>query len=109
MSLLTGEARPVTVKAVTEVVAYEITKEHLMPVLEARPEAAEAISSIVAARQVQAELALSEADAPVVEERTRSVAETILRKMRDFFAGVLRGPDRLLTATPAQQGAGSAS
>jgi len=89
ISLLTGEPRTATVRAVTGAVVYEIRKEHLVPVLKARPEAAAAITRIVAERRVATERAMAEVAAPAPEERVESLAQTLLRKMRGFFAGVI--------------------
>jgi len=88
MALLTGETRPASIRAATDVVAYEITVADLLPVLGARPEAMAAISRLVAERQVKAELAMSAADAPRIEERTQTVTQAILGKMKRVFAGV---------------------
>lgn len=106
MGLLTGEASPACVKATTGVVAYEITKEDLLPVLQARPEAMAAISRIVAQRQVEAERAMAEADAPRIEERTQSVSEVILRKMKRVFSTVFGHANRVL-GSPVRDGAGA--
>jgi small-conductance mechanosensitive channel/CRP-like cAMP-binding protein len=100
ISLLTGEPRSATVRAVTDAVAYEIRKEHLEPVLKARPQAAEAITRIVAERRVATERALAEVAAPVPQEHVDSLAQTLLKKMRGFFAGVF-GDAGLHPAAPA--------
>ena len=46
MSLLTGEARSATVTAVTNAVLMRIDRQALQPVLQARPDAAEAIAVV---------------------------------------------------------------
>jgi small-conductance mechanosensitive channel/CRP-like cAMP-binding protein len=102
ISLLTGEPRTATVRAATEAVAYEIRKEHLEPVLKARPAAADAITRIVAERRVATERALAEVAMPVPEERVESLAQTLLKKMKSFFAGVL-GDAKHLHAVPLQE------
>jgi small-conductance mechanosensitive channel/CRP-like cAMP-binding protein len=88
ISLLTGEPRTATIRAVTGAVAYEIRKEHLEPVLKARPEAAEAIARIVAERRVATERALAEVATPVSADRVESLASSLLKRMRAFFHGV---------------------
>lgn len=98
MSLLTGEQRPATIKAVTDVVAYELRKEHMAPLLKARPEVADAISEIVARRQIAAERALAEVATPEKEEQTLSLAANICGKMKRFFSDVFGEADRLLGA-----------
>jgi uncharacterized membrane protein YcjF (UPF0283 family) len=80
-------------------VVYEIRKEHLAPVLEARPEAAEAISQIVAQRQVAAERALAEVVVEEPEKRVRSLTKTVLGKIKAFFSLALGGGDHVV-ATP---------
>jgi small-conductance mechanosensitive channel len=51
MALLTGENRAADVVALTDVVAIEITKDALQPVLHAHPELADAISAKVSERR----------------------------------------------------------
>ena len=51
MSLLTGEPRSATVKAVSHAVLYEIGKDALQPVLTRNPHVAERICDVVASRQ----------------------------------------------------------
>ncbi len=88
ISLLTGEPRTATIRAATDAVAYEIRKEHLEPVLKARPDAAAAIARIVAERRLATERALAQEVAPVSVERVESLAGSLLRKMKSFFSGV---------------------
>jgi CRP-like cAMP-binding protein len=107
ISLLTGEPRTATIRAVTDAVVYEIRKEHLNPVLQARPDAAAAIARIVAERRVATERALTEVAAPVAEERVESLAQSLLRKMRSFFAGVLGHADGVHSAALQEQWGGS--
>jgi len=63
-------------------------------VLEARPDAAAAIARIVAERRVATERALSEVSLPEPEKQVESLAATLLKKMRGFFAGILGDADR---------------
>ncbi|MCK5804738.1 MAG: mechanosensitive ion channel family protein [Lentisphaeria bacterium] len=107
MGLLTDEASPACVKAATSVIAYEITKEDLLPVLEARPEAMAAISCIVAQRQVAAEHAMLEAAAPQIEERTQSVSGAILRKMKHVFSSVFGGSSGQVLEPHIHNGSGA--
>ena len=53
MSLLTGGRRSATARALTDVVAFEIAREHLEPLLESRPGLAGALSWLVAERNLQ--------------------------------------------------------
>lgn len=99
MSLLTGEPRAATIKAATGAVAYEIRKEHLAPLLEARPEAAEGISQIVAERRVATERALAEVTVEEPEKKTESLAKAILNRIKGFFSLALNGNEPM-TAAP---------
>jgi len=51
MSLLTGQPRSATIRAVIDAIAYEIRKEDIDPVLRRRPELAAALASLMADRQ----------------------------------------------------------
>jgi CRP-like cAMP-binding protein len=53
MSLLTGQPRSATVTAATETVVFEIGKHHLDPILQRRPELAEALVAMMARRQAR--------------------------------------------------------
>jgi len=88
MSLLTGAARAATVRAATDLVAYEIRKEHLTPLLEARPELADAIGRILADRKARADRALAEFDVPKVETRTRTGPQRLVAGIKSFFKSV---------------------
>ncbi len=88
LSLLTGEPRPVTVRAATDLVVYEISKEHLAPILEARPELAEEISRILAQRHAGNDAALADAETDAPEEVDPTASQRFLEKIKKFFAGV---------------------
>lgn len=62
MCLLTGEPRSATIEAVTDVIAYEITREPVTTLFRCRPEVAERISEIVAQRLAARTLALAAND-----------------------------------------------
>lgn len=55
MSLLTGEPRTATVKALTNVEAISVPKEGLEPVLEAKPELSDKLAEIMAERRAMTE------------------------------------------------------
>jgi small-conductance mechanosensitive channel/CRP-like cAMP-binding protein len=86
MSLLTGEPRSATVRAATDVVAYEITKEHVQDFIRRRPEIAETISDIVAERKLRTEQALAAAGAPAGDKARATIADQLLSKIKAFFA-----------------------
>jgi small-conductance mechanosensitive channel len=84
MSLLTGEPRSASIVALTDVVLYELGKEHLAPMLAQRPELGDALADLAAARQRWGRARI-DALADAREDDPRSAAEPILRRMRRFF------------------------
>ncbi len=88
MSLLTGEHRSATVKAVSDSVAYEITKDSMTELFRARPSLAETISAVIAERKVRNEEAGEAASRADLEDQTRTVHGEILRRIKSFFRGV---------------------
>jgi len=85
MSLLTGEPRSATVTAATDIVAFEIAKEHMQELLLRRPQIAEQISSVVAERRLQ--LREAAASAPPEEQlaERQNIGRQILEKMKRIF------------------------
>ena len=77
MALLTGEARTANVVALTDVVAVEITKAALQPVLHDHPELAASISAQVMSRRDALDSLRDEN--PEVQE------QTILSRIRSYF------------------------
>jgi small-conductance mechanosensitive channel/CRP-like cAMP-binding protein len=77
MALLTGEARTADVAALTDVVALEIVKEALQPILQAHPELASAMAAKITERRDHLDSLRSADD----EEEERSV----LSRIRDWF------------------------
>jgi small-conductance mechanosensitive channel/CRP-like cAMP-binding protein len=77
MALLTGEARAAHVAATTDVVAFEIGKDALWPILHDHPELAKAISEKVIERRDR----LDELRAETVEEEE----QTLLSRIRNYF------------------------
>jgi len=88
MSLLTGEPRSATILALTDAVAYEVTREHLAELLAERPAIAEAISETVAERRLNAAARLAEAGNAPEAVHVRNFSNQILQKMRFFFRHV---------------------
>ncbi len=86
MSLLTGEPRSATVRAATEVMLFEVRKENLLPLLEARPPLAAQITEKVAERKLRSERRRAEAsEAEPTEQETQTLAAQILGKMKRLF------------------------
>ena len=85
MALLTGKPRSATVVAATDVVAYQITHEHMMPLFDTYPEVLETISKVVAARQAQ-QAHLHETLQPPSPEITQTLTEEVLHSIKMFFS-----------------------
>jgi CRP-like cAMP-binding protein len=89
MSLLTGGQRSATARALTDVVAFEIAREHLEPLLELRPGLAGALSWLVAERNLQRAQARSDAAGEPEAQATKRLSEQILTRMRSLFRSAL--------------------
>jgi CRP-like cAMP-binding protein len=76
IALLTGEERSATVRAIDEVILYEITKEALQPIIEARPQLVVDLAMLVAVRQANLREAAERAQG---ESRATSLASRIRR------------------------------
>lgn len=81
-SLLTGEPRSATITAATDVVLYEVRKEHLDPILQGRPEIAEGLGAVMAERQARNFSKRRAADLPAAPPPT---TEDLLGRLRAFF------------------------
>lgn len=87
MSLLTGGPRSATVRALTDVVAFEISKDHLEALLDARPELAGTLSWMVAERRLQTVQALAEPVPGEPADDPGRLSQQILSRMRTLFRG----------------------
>jgi small-conductance mechanosensitive channel/CRP-like cAMP-binding protein len=83
MSLMTGETRTATVIARTDVVAYVVDHATVQQVLTLRPQVADDMSAILAARQAALEKKGGELGARV--DRTAENRKRLLSMVRDFF------------------------
>jgi small-conductance mechanosensitive channel/CRP-like cAMP-binding protein len=87
MSLLTGAPRNATVVAESDLRLLEIGKDALGPVLQANPAIADALSRLMADRQIAAEGFLKQQHhATAATQRREDYATSILRNIRDFFS-----------------------
>jgi branched-chain amino acid transport system substrate-binding protein len=77
MALLTGETRTADVVAVTDVVAAEINKDALWPILHEHPELADAISAKVAMRRDSLDSLQTDA--------RQEAEQTVLSRIRAYF------------------------
>ena len=82
MSLLTGQPRSSTVLALTEVVVHEIGRAQLDPILRRRPELAEGLAAMMAARQARNARARAPAGVP---DPAPAAKGELLRRLRVFF------------------------
>lgn len=83
-SLLTGEPRSATVTARSDVVLFEITRDHLRPILERRPELAERLSRELAARR-RATSAVFASTGVAAHEAEPHPPHALLERIRTFF------------------------
>jgi len=82
MSLLTGQPRSATILALTDALAFRLTREAIDPVLRARPALLEGLTAIMAARQARNRVVPgSTRAAPAAPTR-----EDILARLKSFFA-----------------------
>jgi small-conductance mechanosensitive channel/CRP-like cAMP-binding protein len=85
MALLTGEPRSATIVAVTDVVAYEITYDNMMAVVNYDPEILEIIGQVIAERQMQQKYLLEYINNKALTEETKNMTDEILRRIKSFF------------------------
>lgn len=82
MSLLTGELRSATVRAVNEVWLAEVNKELLEPIFAANPSVLEMLSTILAEREEKTKATrTANSDTPVASLRR----EDYLKRLKNFF------------------------
>jgi CRP-like cAMP-binding protein len=85
MGLLTGQARTATIAAESEALCYQLEKRGFEAIIRARPEMAEAISQMVAARQAANDATLASLSADARARATGTRASELVRRIRDFF------------------------
>ena len=85
MGMLTGQARTATAVAVDEVLCYRLDKKGFDAIVIARPELAEALSKVLAARQAANDATLQSLDAEARARHAKNRAEEILRRIQSFF------------------------
>jgi small-conductance mechanosensitive channel/CRP-like cAMP-binding protein len=85
MSLMTGEPRAATVVALSEVECLRLDKEGFQALVQARPQIAEEVAEVIAARRTRL-IALSEdVDREALSRQMEAHKEDLLAKIRDFF------------------------
>ena len=85
MGLMTGEPRTATIIARTEVLCFNLDSESFSKILAQRPEVAEEISTILAKRQVELDLARSDLDSASASEQVEAASGQLLHRIQDFF------------------------
>ncbi len=86
MSLLTGEQRSATVRALTDCETVEIDKAALAPVLQDNPELLQGLSELLARRRMEIEGALaSTTEKQMIIKKQREYTANFLAKLYSFF------------------------
>ncbi len=87
MSLVTGEPRNATVRALGDVMVLEITKAHIAPLMLTRSELAERIGKSLEMRKLNRDESLSRAAEQAIGSTAQAGTEqqSIVRKIRNFF------------------------
>jgi CRP-like cAMP-binding protein len=85
MSLFTGEPRSATVTALTDMVAFEISKAQFQALLARRPAIAEHVAGLVAQRRLAAKQAREGPSAEAQTVDAQTLSQQILGRIRSFF------------------------
>lgn len=85
MSAFTGEKRSVNILAATDSLAFEIQKEDLADLVHKRPELAEVIGRVIAARKMRNSQAVTQASMVMQQAAERSLTTELVGKMLSFF------------------------
>ncbi|MEP2775691.1 MAG: mechanosensitive ion channel family protein [Luteolibacter sp.] len=87
MSLVTGETRNATVRAVSDVMVLEIRKDDLSPLISERPELAESIGEVLESRKKSREEGLSRAEKDALPKGVSNASshQSIVNRIRHFF------------------------
>lgn len=86
MSLLTGEKRSASIRAVGDVEVLAVEKKDISPILTANPKIAESLSKMIEQRQRENLERIAKSRAISEEERRAASSASILKKIRNFFA-----------------------
>jgi CRP-like cAMP-binding protein len=85
IGLLTGKPRTATVIAATEVVAYEITRDCIMPLVNTYPDVLETMSRVMAERQMREQYFFENMHKKEVTQETQRLSDEILASILSFF------------------------
>jgi len=86
MALMTGEPRRATVSASTDVECYRLDKEAFMDIIQARPEMAHEISTLLAIRKTDMNAKVENLDSTEREKRLAAEKNNILNKIKNLFS-----------------------
>jgi CRP-like cAMP-binding protein len=86
MGMLTGEPRRATVVALTEVECWRLEKERFQGILTDRPQIADEISAVLAARDVELAAVREGLSEEAKRLRLASAHSTLAGRIRAFFA-----------------------
>jgi small-conductance mechanosensitive channel/CRP-like cAMP-binding protein len=89
MSLLTGQKRSATVRAIGDAVLYEIAKEHIATLLDAHPEIAAMLTRTVADHRLRDSIVTGQLPPQERAEQKRTMVAELLRAMGAFFGRFL--------------------
>ncbi len=85
MSMLAGEPRSATVRALKDCEAVEVKKETLAPVMADSPELIEALSDLLAKRRLQNEGVIAGASGAAHQDKQKDYRAGFLHKIKSFF------------------------
>ncbi len=85
MSLLTGEARTATIRAITAGAAYRISREAISPLIEADPALMDLLSHNLAARNLSREARTTRSDQDTPAQKSESLATVLFDRMAAIF------------------------
>lgn len=86
MSVMTGEPRTASVRALTQTQLLVVDKGAFEQILETAPQLAERISEVLAERQSQLDSASSKNRAPIAEQRHLEERNLLLSRIKEFFS-----------------------
>lgn len=84
MSMLTGEPRTATIRTATDVIAYEIHREHLSEVFQKQPESVDIISTVIAQRQLSNDKFNEKLSEKERSSQVESLAKQLWRRIISF-------------------------
>lgn len=85
VALLTGEPRSATIVAGTDVLLFEVTREHLMKLLQARPEIAEHMTETITAHRMRDLENIDKLTPEEQEEESKNLVQQMLGTVKKLF------------------------